>query len=118
MSGKTLPSLTQPYPSVGAATVVGLTDHDINIHDDQSVVITDYYSEQIKTGHLTLLGSGANGGGDGGRVTIAAVKSVRPSTYSEGTLCGWARFDMALSCSIDAYLFILSPVLVLLFCVS
>jgi hypothetical protein len=34
--------------AVGAATVVGLTDHDINVLDDQSVVITDYYSEQSK----------------------------------------------------------------------
>lgn len=75
VSGVTLPAPSRPYPSVGAATVVGLTDYDINVLDDQSIVITDYYSEQIKTRHLTLMGTGT-GNGVGGRVTIAAVKSV------------------------------------------
>jgi len=81
--------------------VVGLTDHDLNVHDDQSLVITDYYSEQIKNGHVYLSGAAVNtqaeeagagsdavaaggggGGGGGGRagtqpgrVTIAAAKS-------------------------------------------
>jgi len=47
----------------------------LNVLDDQSVVITDYYSEQIKTGHATLTGTGAHLDGPGGRVTVAAVKS-------------------------------------------
>ena len=79
--------------------MVGLTDHDLNVHDDQSLVITDYYSEQIKNGHVYLSGAAVNtqveeagagsdavaagGGGAGGgsagtlpgRVTIAAAKS-------------------------------------------
>eukprot|EP01046_Picozoa_sp_COSAG06_P009578 COSAG06_NODE_502_length_14953_cov_15.585297_4_plen_169_part_00 len=76
--------------------MVGLTDHDLNVHDDQSLVITDYYSEQIKNGHVYLSGAAvstqteeagagsdavAAGGGGGragtqpGRVTIAAAKS-------------------------------------------
>ena len=79
--------------------MVGLTDHDLNVHDDQSLVITDYYSEQIKNGHVYLSGAAVNtqaeeagagsdavaGGGSGGgggsagtlpgRVTIAAAKS-------------------------------------------
>ena len=42
--------------------------------DDQSVVITDYYSEQIKTGHLIMSGSGKPKASPG-RVTISAVKS-------------------------------------------
>jgi hypothetical protein len=62
------------YPAVGAATVVGLTDHDVNVMDDQSLTITDYYSEQIKTGHLSLAGTEATDGRPG-RVTIGAVKS-------------------------------------------
>jgi hypothetical protein len=74
ISGAVQPAVDRPYPSVAAATVVGLTDHDINVLDDQSVVITDYYSEQIKTGHLILSGSGG-GTGEPGRVTISAVKS-------------------------------------------
>jgi hypothetical protein len=74
ISGEVQPAQDRPYPSVGAVTVVGLTDHDINVMDDQSVVITDYYSEQIKTGHLTLQGSG-QGERNPGRVTISAVKS-------------------------------------------
>ena len=41
---------------------------------DQSVAITDYYSEQIKTGHLSLSGSGKPGRSPG-RVSISAVKS-------------------------------------------
>jgi hypothetical protein len=74
ISGKTQPEANRRFPSVAAATVVGLTDHDINVMDDQSVTITDYYSEQIKTGHLTLVGSG-DPGRSPGRVTISAVKS-------------------------------------------
>ena len=74
ISGDVQPAPDRPYPSVAAATVVGLTDHDINVMDDQSVVITDYYSEQIKTGHLTMSGSGKSGRSPG-RVTISAVKS-------------------------------------------
>lgn len=75
VSGNTLPNLDNPFPSVGALTMVGLTDHDMNVNDDQSAVVTDYYSEQIKTGHLRLSGSGASSGHPGGRVTISAVKS-------------------------------------------
>lgn len=74
ISGTVQPEADRPFPSVAAATVVGLTDHDINVMDDQSVTITDYYSEQIKTGHLTLMGSG-DPGRSPGRVTISAVKS-------------------------------------------
>lgn len=74
ISGALQPAADRPYPSVAAATVVGLTDHDINVMDDQSVVITDYYSEQIKTGHLIVSGNGKSGGSPG-RVTISAVKS-------------------------------------------
>jgi hypothetical protein len=74
ISGTVQPAPDRPYPSVGAVTVVGLTDHDINVMDDQSVVVTDYYSEQIKTGHLILQGSGQNERTPG-RVTISAIKS-------------------------------------------
>eukprot|EP01047_Picozoa_sp_COSAG01_P027037 COSAG01_NODE_1768_length_9274_cov_3.118583_8_plen_1187_part_00 len=74
VSGSVQPAPDRSYPSVAAATVVGLTDHDINVMDDQSVVITDYYSEQIKTGHLWMSGSGKSDGTPG-RVTISAVKS-------------------------------------------
>ena len=74
VSGAVQPAPDRAYPSVGAATIVGLTDHDVNVMDDQSLVTTDYYSEQIKTGHLTLSGSGKSGGSPG-RVTIGAVKS-------------------------------------------
>lgn len=59
VSGAEKPQADRAFPSLGAATVVGLTDHDLNVHDSQSVVITDYYSEQIKTGHVYL--SGSNG---------------------------------------------------------
>lgn len=80
--------------------MVGLTDHDMNVFDDTSVVVTDFYNEQIKTAHVTLSGSStststtANSNSntidgvatldhrDGvaaakapGRVTISAVKS-------------------------------------------
>ena len=80
VSGAVQPSASRTYPAVAAATVVGLTDHDLNVMDDQSVVITDYYSEQIKTRHVTLQGADAGGTGAAfraatGRVTIAAVKS-------------------------------------------
>jgi hypothetical protein len=75
VSGAVQPAPDRTYPSVGAATVVGLTDRDINVNDDQSVAITDYYSEQIKTGHLYLGGSGKAGRAPG-RVTISAVKSM------------------------------------------
>ena len=44
-------------PSVAVATMVGLTDHDMNVFDDTSVVVTDFYNEQIKTAHVTLSGS-------------------------------------------------------------
>ena len=74
ISGATQPEANRPFPSVAAATVVGLTDHDINVMDDQSVTITDYYSEQIKTGHLTIAGRG-DPSRRPGRVTISAVKS-------------------------------------------
>ena len=74
ISGAVQPAQDRAHPSVGAVTVVGLTDHDINVLDDQSVVISDYYSEQIKTGHLTLQGTG-RGETAAGRVTISAVKS-------------------------------------------
>ena len=75
ISGAVQPAPDRVYPSVGAATIVGLTDRDINVNDDQSVAITDYYSEQIKTGHLYLGGSGKPGRAPG-RVTISAVKSM------------------------------------------
>ena len=98
----------EPHPSVGIATMVGLTDHDLNVKDDLSVVITDFYSEQIKTGHITLSGAsnpntaaiagtgvaaGSRGGAAAaeasstkgskvpGRVTIAAAKSQCYTPY-------------------------------------
>ena len=58
VSGTTQPGADRTLPSLAAATVVGLTDHDLNVHNSQSLVITDYYSEQIKTGHAYLSGSG------------------------------------------------------------
>lgn len=75
ISGDVRPAVGRPYPSVAGATLVGLTDHDLNIMDDQSAVLTDYYSEQIKNGHVYLQGTGATVGKQGGRVTIAAAKS-------------------------------------------
>ena len=74
ISGSTPPAADRPFPSFAAATTVGLTDHDLNIHDDHSAVFTDYYSEQIKTGHVFLQGTG--GSKQAGRVTIAAAKSM------------------------------------------
>ena len=75
ISGHELPDPDRATPAVAAATMVGLTDHDLNVNDDQSFVATDFYSEQIKTVHVTLTGTGAHAGQAGGRVTIAAVKS-------------------------------------------
>ena len=63
VSGTTQQSPGRPYPPCAAATMVGLTDHDLTVNDDQSVVITDFYSEQIKTAHVTLTGSGGSGVG-------------------------------------------------------
>lgn len=79
-------SQSRDYPPLGALTAVGLTDHDLNVLDDQSVVVTDFYCEQIKTGHLYLSGSGSRGGdgssvrevggaSGGGRVTVSGVKA-------------------------------------------
>merc|ERR1712146_284192 len=71
ISGKVLPEDGRKYPSVAMATMVGLTDHDLNIHVDQSAVMTDFYSEQIKNGHAFLAGTGATKGKAGGRVSLA-----------------------------------------------
>lgn len=88
ISGNVRPRADREYPSVAMATMVGLTDHDLNIHDDQSAVMTDYYSEQIKTGHAFLSGNGASHGQAGGRVTVAAVKS-NCYTNNEITIDNW-----------------------------
>jgi len=64
VSGHNLPDPDRATPAVAAATIVGLTDHDLNVNDDQSFVATDYYSEQIKTVHATLTGTGAHTGYD------------------------------------------------------
>ena len=55
--------------------MVGLTDHDLSVNDDQSFVATDFYTEQIKTVHVYLAGTGGHASMPGGRVTIAGVKS-------------------------------------------
>lgn len=60
VSGVAQPGADRPLPSLAAATVVGLTDHDVNVHNSQSLVITDYYSEQIMTGHAFLSGVGGS----------------------------------------------------------
>lgn len=88
ISGSLLPSSGRQLPAVALATVVGLGDRDLNVLDDQSVVITDFYSEQIHTGHVYMAGSGKSSTGEGGRVTIAGVK-VQAYTANEIYIDNW-----------------------------
>ena len=78
-----IPARTQP--PLGLLTFVGLvSDYDVVVADDQSVVITDLYCEQLKVGHLVLTGTGK--GLAPGRVTIQGVKS---GSYT----AAWATVD-------------------------
>eukprot|EP00040_Diaphanoeca_grandis_P030532 m.180568 g.180568 ORF g.180568 m.180568 type:complete len:835 (+) comp32026_c0_seq2:65-2569(+) len=73
ISGKVQPDLAQQYPAIGVTTLVGLLDHDLDVSDDQSIIISDFYSEQMHSAHIEL--SGGASGSKPGRVTIAAVKT-------------------------------------------
>ena len=80
----TYPAATVSTPSVGFLTFIGLVDdYDVIVEDDQSVVISDLYAEQLKQGHLLLSGTGK--GTAAGRVTIQGVKS--------SATADWAKID-------------------------